>query len=120
MRFLLSGGFNTVATYVVYLALLQSFGYRGAYTVAYAIGILLAYVINRIFVFRTHRGWSSILLFPFVYLAQYLVGLVALWAWIDKFGLAKPLAPLVAILITVPLTYLLSRFVFVRKDVSSN
>jgi putative flippase GtrA len=76
---------------------------------------LLSYVINWLFVFRMHRGWSSVLLFPFIYLAQYLVSLAVVWAWVDHLGLPKGLAPLLAIAITIPLTYALSRLVFTKK-----
>lgn len=116
LRFLLSGGVNTVATYAIYLALLRIIGYRAAYTIAYITGILLSYVINRVFVFRTHRGWSSALLFPLVYFAQYLVGLATVWLWVGQLHLAQALAPLIAILVTIPLTYILSRYVFLQRD----
>lgn len=114
LRFMLSGGINTITTYAVYLILLRIVDYKLAYTVAYIGGIALSYLLNRVFVFRTHRGWSSALLFPLVYLAQYLVGLAAIWAWVNRFGFPKPLAPLIAIVITVPMTYFLSKLVFMR------
>jgi putative flippase GtrA len=116
LRFLISGGINTVATYATYLALLSIFEYRLAYSIAYVTGIFLSYVFNRTFVFQTHRGWRSVLLFPFVYLTQYMAGLAIVWAWVGQLHLAQSLAPLVAILVTIPLTYLLSRYVFVPQD----
>lgn len=116
LRFLISGGINTAATYATYLALLSIFEYRLAYSIAYVTGILLSYVFNRTFVFHTHRGWRSVLLFPFVYLAQYMVGLAIVWTWVGQLHLAQSLAPLVAILVTIPLTYFLSRYVFVPQD----
>jgi len=117
LRFLISGGVNTAATYAVYLVLLQFIEYKVAYTIAYVFGIVLAFVINRLFVFRTHRGWRSMVLFPFVYLAQYLVSLGVVWVWVERLHLWKEAAPLVAIVITIPMTFVLSRFVFGR-DVS--
>jgi putative flippase GtrA len=115
LRFLISGGVNTVTTYAVYLALLQVTGYKLAYSIAYVFGIVLSFVINRFFVFQTHRGWRSMLLFPLVYLAQYVVSLGVVWAWVECFHLMKELAPLVAVVITIPLTFVLSRFVFGRR-----
>lgn len=112
VRFLISGGLNTVATYAAYLALLQAISYKAAYTVAYVFGIVIAFVINRLFVFQTHRGWRSLVLFPFVYLAQYLMSLAIVWTWVEQMCLPAALAPMVAIVITVPLTFILSRFVF--------
>jgi len=55
------------------------------------------------------------LLFPLVYLAQYVVSLGVVWAWVECFHLMKELAPLVAVVITIPLTFVLSRFVFGRR-----
>lgn len=117
LRFLISGGVNTAATYGIYLALLGSLGYRGAYTIAYVFGILLAFAINRLFVFRSHRGWRSMVLFPFVYVAQYLVSLMVIWVWVEHLHLSNKLAPLAAIALTVPLTFVLSRLVFVNRNI---
>lgn len=112
LRFLISGGVNTVATYTVYLLLIRVIGYKVGYTIAYVFGIALAFVINRVFVFRIHQGWRSMLLFPLVYLVQYLVSLLTLWIWVEQFHQAKELGPIIAVLVTVPLTFVLSRFVF--------
>ena len=114
VRFLISGGINTICTYAAYLTLLRFVAYQVAYTIAYVFGIVLAFLINRLFVFKTHRGWRSMVLFPFVYLAQYLASLAVLWVWVEHLHLWKEAAPLVAVLITVPLTFLLSRMVFGR------
>lgn len=112
VRFLISGGLNTAATYAVYLILLGAMGYKIAYTIAYVFGIALAFVINRLFVFQTHRGWRSMVLFPFVYLVQYLVSLAVIWTWVERLQLSPKLAPLIAIVITIPITFVLSRLVF--------
>lgn len=112
LRFLISGGINTASTYAVYLVLLRFTGYKLAYTIAYICGIVLAFVINRFFVFQAHRGWQSMALFPLVYLAQYLVSLAIVWACVEQLDLMKEAAPLIAIVITIPLTFVLSRFVF--------
>lgn len=115
LRFLISGGANTIATYSIYLMLLRFIGYRVSYTVSYVAGILLSFYLNRIFVFQAHRGWRSVALFPFVYIVQYLTGLTLLWLWVAVFKLPRESGPIVAILVTVPLTYVLSRGVFGRK-----
>lgn len=115
LRFMISGGINTAVTYTVYLSLLSALGYKIAYSIAYVVGIVLAFMINRLFVFQTHRGWRSVVLFPFVYLAQYLVSLAVLWTWVERLHMSSKLAPMVAILITIPLTFTLSRLVFGRR-----
>ena len=53
-RFLVSGGFNTLVTYGLYLLLLNVLSYRISYTIAYVAGIVLAYSLNRFF-----ERWQS-------------------------------------------------------------
>lgn len=115
-RFLVSGVFNTALTYVVYLLLLMVIPYQLSYTISYVLGIVLAFWLNRSFVFKSHRGIRSLLFFPFVYLFQYLIGMLMLWVWVERLGLNQELAPIAAVVITVPLTYVLSRLVFVQRQ----
>lgn len=114
-RFLMSGGFNTALTYSVYLLLLNFLSYRASYTIAYVSGVVIAYALNRFFVFKSHNGIRSVALFPLVYLAQYLASLLILWIWIEKFGLDERIGPLLAIVITVPITFVLTKYLFVKR-----
>ncbi|MBD8738044.1 GtrA family protein [Pseudomonas fluorescens] len=111
----MSGGFNTALTYGVYLVFLNFLSYKTSYTVAYVGGIVLAYSLNRFFVFKEHNGFKSALFFPLIYLAQYLASLVVLWVWIEKLSFDERVGPLLAILITVPLTFFLTKSLFVKR-----
>jgi len=115
LRFLLAGGLNTLATYALYLALLAPLGYRVSYAIAFVAGIVLAYFFNRLFVFKEHRGVRSLAMLPLVYLAQYGLGAGIVHVWVEVLGQAKELAPLLAIIITIPVTFLLSKLAFVRR-----
>lgn len=112
IKFLLSGGLNTIVTYGIYLLLLRYLPYSTSYTISYITGIVIAYLMNRFFVFKSHRGLKSMVLLPLVYLIQYLLNLLIIWLWIEKIGLAIRLAPLAAIVITIPITYIISKIVF--------
>jgi len=113
IRFLCSGGANTAITYIIYLLLLQFLTYQVSYTIAYVAGIAIAFTLNKVFVFKEHQGWKSVLLYPFVYLIQYLFGILILWLTVNQMGLKVELGPLVVIVLTVPLTYWLSKLAFV-------
>lgn len=115
VRFLLSGGLNTVVTWALYLVLLNFIGYKTSYSISYVFGIVLAYLINRFFVFKTHRGVSSIMLFPLVYLFQYLLGLLIVWGWVEVFKMEVLFAPLISIIVSIPITYILTKYVFNGK-----
>lgn len=114
VRFLLTGGLNTALTYILYLALLSFLPYIWSYSISYVCGIFLAFMLSRFFVFKEHQGLKSALLFPFVYLAQYILGVFVVWLWVKQLSLPESLAPLAAIALTLPLTFVLSRLVFVK------
>ncbi|WP_291387534.1 MULTISPECIES: GtrA family protein [Achromobacter] len=114
-RFLVSGAFNTAATYLIYLILLRIFSYQVSYSIAYALGIILAYVLNRIYVFKSHRGLASAFMMPVVYAVQYGMGMVVIYLWVDVLLLSAKVAPLIAVAVTIPITYLLSRLAFATK-----
>jgi putative flippase GtrA len=114
-RFLLSGAVNTAATYLLYLLLLNTLGHRWSYTAAFVSGIGLAYALNRLFVFKTHAGLRSLLAMPLIYLLQYALGLAIVEAWVTWQQWPRELAPLAAVAVTVPCTYVLSRLAFLRR-----
>lgn len=111
-RFVLSGGFNTIATYALYLVLLGFFSYQISYAVAYVSGVILAYYLNSKLVFKSNQGLRSVLLFPLVYVVQYIWNGFVLWVAVEKFGVNSEFALLVVILLFVPVSYFLSRKIF--------
>ena len=113
LRFLLAGGFNTAATFVIYVGLVQFLPYAVAYTFAFATGIAISYALNRSFVFRARGSRTALALFPFVYVFQYLLGLGVVAVWADLLELPVELASLAAIMVTLPVTYALLRRLFV-------
>jgi len=111
MRFLLVGGLNTALSYAVYLLLLPVASYAIAYTAAYAAALGLSYLLHTAFVFRVRRTLIGALAYPLVYLAQYLVGLIVLDVAIRFLAVPKPLALLVSVAVTIPMTFALVRWV---------
>ena len=114
VRFVLSGAFNTALTYALYLVALRYWEPQVAFTFVYAAGIALAYLLNRLFVFRAHRGWRSVAATPLIYLVQYLFSLAVLQAGL-ALGIPDWLAPLPAVFLSIPLTYFLARRSFMGK-----
>ena len=111
LRFLLAGLFNTVAGYLMYLAFALFFDYRLAYTLSFAIGILLAYWVSTNFVFKAAWSWHRLAAFPSVYLVQYVLGLILIWVLVEKLQVSEKLAPVLTVPLTIPITFLVSRFI---------
>jgi putative flippase GtrA len=111
ITFVFFGGLNTILTYGIYLLLVSFVAYPTAYTLSYAAGIFISYSLNARFVFREKLRLSKALQYPVVYLVQYLLGLGLLYLLVEVAHMTKFIAPVVIVLITVPCTYLLSRYV---------
>ena len=112
LRFLIMGGTNTVVAYAIYLLLLQWMRYEIAYTIGYAVGIAMAYGLSAVFVFRKPMQKRSALRFPLVYLAQFLVSLALLRLAVEVIHIPQWLALGFAVVLTIPVTFLLSRWIF--------
>lgn len=115
-RFVISGGLNTVLTYLLYLALLSLAGYGASYTASYLVGILIGYFLNSIFVFQVKPNLKSGLLYPGVYLAQYIIGMGILVFLIETADINKRIAPLVVVALTLPAMFILTRYFFKKTS----
>ncbi len=123
-RFLLVGATNTLFSYLLYLLLLFALpyvvgstgraDYIAAYTLSYCAGVVLSYFLNTHFVFRKTPSLSSFLKFPFVYLIQYGLGALVLGLLVEQVGIDKKWAGALVSIVTIPVTFLASRFVLKR------
>lgn len=114
-RFLVAGAFNTAIGYLLYLAAIQIMDYRMAYTGSYAVGIVISYLVNSLYVFRERLAWRKFLAFPAVYLLQYVTSLGLLWLLVSEVGVPQAYGPLMVIPATIPLTFVASRFVLTSE-----
>jgi putative flippase GtrA len=111
LRFVIVGILNTVVGYGSYLLILNWFSYEVAYGMGYVLGIAVSYVLNALFVFREPLRPRSAIFYPFVYFVQFLLGLVLLRLLIELLFVSPRLAPMLVIVLTMPVTFLLSRII---------
>lgn len=115
-RYLVAGTVNTVVTYTAYLALLRLVPYGWAYSIAFVLGIGLAYLMQSRFVFGAAASWRTFFAFPLVYVVQYLVGLGALRALVESGLMSRELALFAVLVVTVPIGFGLSRALFAWRQ----
>lgn len=108
--FIIFGLVNLVLTYAIYLFLRVFLTYPVAYSGSYACGIVISYVLNARYVFKERLQLTKALQYPLVYLAQYLLGLMVLYVLVELAHLSSSVAPLAVPVVTVPATFLLSRY----------
>lgn len=114
LLFLVFGGINTLASYAIYLGGLSLVPYPVAYTISFVAGIFISYCLNSLFVFREKLRISKALQYPMVSIVQYVVGIGLLYLLVEFAHVSKLIAPFAVVLLLLPLTYRLSRYIIRR------
>ena len=111
IKFLIVGTLNTGAGYIFYLAFIQVMTYTYAYYLSYALSVVVSYVLNARIVFNEPLSLKKLLAFPLVYIVQYLIGLCLVYIAVEKLSIPVALAPLLVVIMTLPVTFLLARLI---------
>lgn len=119
LRFLIGGLLNTGLTYGLYFLLQKVFFYQIAYMIAYACGIVFSYWFNARIVFRTSLSWTGLMTYPLVYVVQYGCSALLLGIFIERLDIPPALAPLLVLVMMIPLTFFLSRWILRRRQHAS-
>jgi putative flippase GtrA len=118
LRFIWVGGLNTLFTYLVYLLLLQFTNYYLAFSLSFALGIVIAYALNSFVVFQTIFLWHRLLQYTLVYAFQYALASTLLLTEVKGMGLDCRIAPLINSVMMLPLMYTLNQWFLTRKGKS--
>ncbi|MCX5382467.1 GtrA family protein [Streptomyces sp. NBC_00083] len=117
IRFGFVGGVNTCTFYAFYWPLLHWAGlpYFLAYTIAFLLSMVGSFFLNTYFTYRTKPSWKKFLLFPLTNVTNFAVQSAGLFALVHWVGMNKTIAPLVAAVVAIPFTYVLSRRILVPR-----
>ena len=115
LRFLLTGSANTAVSWTVYLFFNLFLPYTAAYTIAYAFGMVFTYYMNTRWVFKVPMKWSTFMQFPVIFALRYCMDVCVLFILVKYVGCPETYAPLVTIVLTMPVGFLLSRLVLKRR-----
>ncbi|MGC1181629.1 GtrA family protein [Legionella sp.] len=108
--FAITGMLSTLIMFVLYVILYKFISYQYAYLIAYSGSVIALYFMNTL-VFEGHGSLQTLLGFPLIYLLQYVLG-AAFLEMMVVFGFSITFAPLVVVIVLLPLTFLLNRIVF--------
>jgi len=123
IKFGIVGVSNTLVSYVINIIVLVllkpmnvSWDYVAGNMVAFLLSVLWSFYWNNRFVFTEQgdkkRSWVKTLLKTYV--AYSFTGIVLnnilSWLWIDMLGVSKFIAPLINLIISVPLNFVINKF----------
>lgn len=119
-KFILTGAINTLITYTIYLILIPVIPYKIAYSIGYVCGVMVSFFLNTFFVFKAKATLKKFFRFPIVYIFQYILNIVFLYITVEKFSVNKKYAPIVVIILSIPITFILSRLIIKDKPANLN
>ena len=124
VKFGLVGVTNTIVNYVIYvlsLLLFRAFHAFGDYdiyaaqTVAFILSVLWSYIWNNKFVFKEGEQKRNVFLVLLKTYASYSItgiflNMLLLYLFVDVMGISEFVAPILNLLITVPVNFILNKF----------
>lgn len=123
VKFGLVGVTNTAVSYVVNILVLKllqpyhlSWDYVAGNVAAFLLSVLWSFYWNNKYVFRKGEGQKRNLGKALLktYVAYGLTGIVLAnvlsWVWINVFGISKYVAPLINLVISIPLNFIINKF----------
>jgi putative flippase GtrA len=113
-KFLITGSLNTIFTYIIYLLLLIVIKYTYAYSISFVCGIVFSYIMNLKYVFSVSHSRKKILIYPLIYLFQYILSLMLLIFIVEVLRITQEIAPFIIVIVLIPLTYFLNKTIFTK------
>lgn len=110
----LCGTISSAIHYGVYCLVLLVANANISFTAGYAVGFVCNYFLTTFFTFRSKPSSHNAIGFGFSHLINYLleIGLLNLFLWI---GAGELLAPILVMIIVVPINFLILHFVYIYK-----
>ena len=114
VRFGVVGTISSAIHYGVYCLVLLVANANISFTAGYAVGFVCNYFLTTFFTFRSKPSSHNAIGFGFSHLINYLleIGLLNLFLWV---GAGELLAPILVMIIVVPINFLILHFVYIYK-----
>jgi putative flippase GtrA len=114
-RFIVVNVLNTLLYWAMYLVLLLVTPYFWANAIALAIAILAAYVLNVRYAFRVRTSARSLLRFLVTNGTTIVLRMAVVWLLVEQLSLSEELAPPVAVAITTPIAFVLTKLAVAER-----
>lgn len=117
VRFGLVGVVNTATYYLTYLALRPSVGYLVAHVLGFAVSTVGSYLLNTYVTYRTRPSWRTFALFPLTVAGNFVITTVGVTFLVEVARVDERIAPLVAAIVAIPVTFLATRYLLLGPRV---
>ena len=115
LRFVVVNVLNTALYWGLYLVLLLVMPYVWANAVALVVAVLAAYLANARYAFRVSASRRSLWLFLVTNGTTMVLRTAVVWFLVEHLSVAEELAPGIAVVVTVPIAFVLTSLVMVER-----
>ncbi|WP_281198119.1 GtrA family protein [Staphylococcus felis] len=117
IRFVIVGGINTVNYYIVYLLLLKLLHvhYLISHIVGFVIALVISYFLSCYFVYHVKPTLKKFLAFPLTQVVNMGTQFILLFVFVEFLHINETFAPFIGLVFTIPVTYLLSKFILKNR-----
>lgn len=113
IKFIIVGGINTLNYYVIYLILLKyaNIEYIISHILAFVIAFIISFYLNCYFVYKVRPTLKKFFAFPLTQVVNMGLQTLLLYVLVDNFDLSPTIAPLLGLIVTIPITFVLSKWI---------
>ncbi|MFB4167178.1 GtrA family protein [Virgibacillus sp. JSM 102003] len=112
IRFGIVGCINTFNYYLIYLLLMSlDIGYLISHTAGFSISLIGSFYLNCYYTYKVKPTWKKFFQFPMTYVINYLVSSISIFVIVDILSMNKFIAPIISLLLPIPFTYVVSRWI---------
>ncbi|MGN5882856.1 GtrA family protein [Staphylococcus simulans] len=113
IKFIIVGGINTLNYYIVYLLLLKLIGvnYLFSHITGFIVSFVISYYLNCYFVYKVKPTWKKFIQFPLTQVVNMGMQTVLLYIFVQWFHISSVIAPFAGLIITIPVTFVLSKYI---------
>ncbi len=116
VRFVIVGLINTLNYYIVYVGLLNcGLPYMVSHIAAFLSAFIVSYLLNCHYVYQVKPTLQTLLQFPLTQIVNVGLQSILLYLFVTVLNLKAVYAPFPALVVTVPITYWLSKKILTKE-----
>ncbi|WP_433742296.1 GtrA family protein [Falsibacillus pallidus] len=120
-RFIIVGGINTANYYFIYLLLhrLAGLNYLFSHWIAFLISMVFSFYLNVYFTYRVRPTLRKFLQFPVTQIVNISISSAFIYIFVEFLHVNSYIAPLLSVIFTVPVTFILTSKILKRGQDST-
>nr|WP_267920304.1 GtrA family protein [Macrococcus caseolyticus] len=118
-KFIVVGVMNTMNYYIIYLVVMHllNMNYLISHLTGFIISFIISFFLNCYFVYHVQPTWKKFIAFPLTQVVNMGVQTILLYVLVDVFMIRATYAPFPALIITIPITYLITTYLLTKESI---